>query len=173
MLVSDLTHSWDNQDQFRMPALGRSASFLGPNNERSGFPVDRSTRSFAAPRRDSYYQDSSPRRVNSPSLKHNVPSFSPARAHSVNESKFRSEASSPGLNGHKQSQQQLMQAREHLLKFQNLDSHRSALGLAESYSSESEIVDSGALFRSKILEDFRNNRVARLELKVSVWLGFD
>ncbi|KAJ9076311.1 mRNA binding protein puf3 [Entomophthora muscae] len=163
--VSDLTHSWDNQDHFRMPALGRSASFLGPNIERSGFPVDRSPRSFGGPRRESYYPDSSPRRVHSPSLKHNVPSFSPARAHSVNESKFRNETSSSGHSGHKQSQQQLMQAREHLLKFQSLDPHRNTLGLADPYSAETDMLDSGALFRSKILEDFRNNKVTRLELK--------
>lgn len=162
--VSDLAHTWDNQDQYRVPPLGRSASFLGPNIDLQGFPADRSPRGFGGPKRENYHADSSPRRMHSPSLKHAVPSYSPVRAHSVNESKFRNESSSPSMIGHKQSQ--LMHAREQLMRYHELAPHRSALGLSDPYASEHELVlDSAALFRSKILEDFRNNKVTRLELK--------
>ncbi|KAI0239058.1 mRNA binding protein puf3 [Massospora cicadina] len=152
--VSDLTHTWDNPSH--MPPLGRSASFFAPNLEPAGFQGDPSPHRLGGLKRENY-PAFLPHRAHSPSIKHAAPNFSPARAHSINEGS--------NLIGSKPSPHQLVHSRDQLLRYE-LGPHRGgALGL-DPYAGEPDaLLDSSVLFRSKILEDFRNNRVARLELK--------
>lgn len=166
--VSDLSQTWENPDHYQVggPPLGRSASFLLPGHDSSGFGGDRSPR--GSPRgftkRESFYGDSSPQRVLSPSLKHNMPQFVSPRLQ-TNDHPFRSGNGSPGFVTPKYGQQQLAQAREQLLRQNEMFNQRNTLGIADPYNTLEPEMDPQAQLRSKILEDFRNNRVPRLELK--------
>lgn len=166
--VSDLNQNWENQEHYHLgvPTLGRSASFLGPGLDSAGFSTDRSPRALGVTKRESFYGDSSPQRVLSPSLKHNMSHFASPRMHS-NDHPFRNGNASPGFVNPKYGQHQLAQAREQLLRQNEMINQRNTLGIADPYNSlEPEgLADPQIQLRSKILEDFRNNRVPRLELK--------